>query len=108
MTQITGTLISRAPDGIQATTEQCEQARLIRDIFENPFRRVAFDAAWRTSTVTELAGGIYEERVFDRLPILADALQDAGCDHPDILDHCRSDGPHVRSCRVVDLPLGKS
>jgi hypothetical protein len=79
----------------------------IRDIFGNPFRPVAVDPSWRTSTVVALAEGIYAERAFDRLPILADALQDAGCDHPDMLNHCRSDGPHVRGCWVVDLVLGK-
>ena len=60
------------------------------------------------STVVSLAEGIYAERAFDRLPILADALQDAGCDNPDVLDHCRGDGPHARVCWVVDLILGKT
>jgi hypothetical protein len=88
--------------------EMAEQCRLVRDIFGNPFRPVALDAAWLTSTVVALAKGIYEERAFDRMPILADALQDAGCDHPDILDHCRGPGPHVRGCWVVDLILDKT
>ncbi|HUR54864.1 MAG TPA: hypothetical protein VMZ71_12080 [Gemmataceae bacterium] len=84
------------------------EARLLRCIFGNPFRPVSPDQSWRTSTVVALAGGIYEERAFDRLPILADALMDAGCDYPDILAHCHSDGPHVRGCWVVDLLLGKA
>jgi hypothetical protein len=43
------------------------------------------------------------------MPILADALQDAGCDNDDILDHCRdSNGAHTRGCWVVDILLGKS
>ena len=79
---------------------------LLRDILGNPFRPVALDPEWRTSTVVALAQGIYEERAFDRLPILADALQDAGCENEDILNHCRSKGPHVRGCWVVDLLLG--
>ena len=66
------------------------------------------DPSWLTSTVLALAGGIYEERAFDRLPILADALMDAGCANDDVLNHCRSDGPHVRGCWVVDLILGKA
>jgi hypothetical protein len=82
--------------------------RLLRDIFGNPFRPVAVDPRWLTSTVVSLARGIYDERAFDRLPILADALQDAGCDDPDVLGHCRSPGPHVRGCWVVDLVLGRS
>jgi hypothetical protein len=45
-----------------------------------------------------LARGIYEDRAFDRLPLLGDALMDAGCDNDDILAHCRSDGPHTRGC----------
>jgi hypothetical protein len=64
--------------------------------------------SWLTSDVIALASGIYTERAFDRLPILADALQDAGCDNADILDHCRGSGPHVRGCWVVDLLLGKA
>jgi hypothetical protein len=65
---------------------------------------------WRThngGTAIKLAKAIYEERTFDRLPILADALEDAGCDNTDILAHCRSGGEHVRGCWVVDLLLGK-
>ncbi|MBA4064588.1 MAG: hypothetical protein C0501_12920 [Isosphaera sp.] len=83
------------------------QCRLLRDIVGNPFRPVTADPAWVTSTVVQLAAGVYAERAFDRLPILADALQDAGCDHPDVLAHCRGLGPHVRGCWVVDLVLGK-
>jgi hypothetical protein len=81
---------------------------LLRDIFGNPFRPVAINPAWRTPTVFTLATGIYAEGAFDRLPILADALQDAGCDSAEVLDHCRGPGPHVRGCWVVDLLLGKA
>jgi hypothetical protein len=87
--------------------EKAYQAKLIRDIFGNSFCPIAVDLAWLTSTVRSLAEGIYADRAFDRLPILADALQDAGCENADILDHCRSDGPHARGCWVVDLVLGK-
>jgi len=81
---------------------------LLRCMFGNPFRPVAFDPSWRTSTVVALAGGVYADRAFDRLPILADALQDAGCENEDILAHCRGSGPHARGCWVVDMLLGKS
>jgi hypothetical protein len=81
---------------------------LLRDIVGNPFRPVAFDPNWRTSTAVALATRMYDSRDFSVMPILADALQDAGCDHPDILAHCRDDGPHARGCWVVDLVLGKS
>jgi hypothetical protein len=83
------------------------QCLLLRDIFGNPFRPVAIDLSWRTTTVVALAEGIYQDRAFDRMPILADALMDAGCEDEAILEHCRSEGPHVRGCWVVDLILGK-
>ena len=80
---------------------------LFRDLFGNPFRPVTFLPAWRTDTAVTLARQMYDAREFSAMPILADALQDAGCDDPDILDHCRREGPHVRGCWVVDLVLGK-
>ena len=73
----------------------------------NPFRPVAVDPAWLTSNVVDLARTIYEDRCFERMPILSDALIDAGCNSDEILDHCKSPGPHVRGCWVVDLILGK-
>jgi hypothetical protein len=81
---------------------------VVRDVVGNPFRPVAFDPAWRTDTAMSLAHGMYESREFGAMPILADALQDAGCDSDDILSHCRdANGVHVRGCWVVDLVLGK-
>lgn len=88
--------------------EQIAQSHLVRDIFGNPFRPVAFDPSWRTSTVVALAQQMYESRDFSPMPVLADALQDAGCEHEAILAHCRGVGPHARGCWVVDLILGKS
>ncbi len=64
--------------------------------------------AWNDATVRNIAKAIYDEQAFDRMPILADALEDAGCDNADILRHCREPGEHVRGCWVVDLLLGKS
>ena len=87
--------------------ELATQCDLFRDIFGNPFRPVAFDPAWRTSTVVALAKQMYKSRDFGAMPILADALQDAGCTSDDILSHSRGPGPHVRGCWVVDLVLGK-
>jgi hypothetical protein len=81
--------------------------RLIRDIFGNPFRPITFSAEWKTDTAVSLARQMYESRDFSAMPILADALQDAGCDNEDILAHCRGPGPHVRGCWVVDLVLDK-
>lgn len=64
--------------------------------------------SWLTSDVLALARQMYESRDFSAMPILADALQDAGCDNPDVLNHCREPGVHVRGCWVVDLVLGKA
>jgi hypothetical protein len=80
----------------------------LRDIFGNPFRPVAFSPAWRTDITVALARQMYEERDFSAMPILADALEEAGCDHPDILGHLRGEGPHVRGCWVLDSLLGKT
>jgi hypothetical protein len=86
------------------------QAALLRDIFGPlPFRPVAIDPRWLTwnyGTVPAVARRIYEERAFHDLPIVADALEDAGCTDADLRSHCRSCGPHVRGCWVVDLLLG--
>ncbi len=77
-------------------------------LFGNSFRPVALDPAWLTPTVRGLAQGIYDDRAFDRPPILADALEDAGCTDEQILSHCRGPGPHARGCFVIDCLLGKS
>jgi hypothetical protein len=84
-----------------------ELVQFVRDIFGNPFRPVAFDPRWRSADAVGLARGIYDERAFERLPLLADALMDAECGDEQVLSHCRSEGPHVRGCWVVDLVLGK-
>ncbi len=86
------------------------QASYIRDIFANPFRPVSLSPlwlAWNDGAVRKMSQAIYDERAFDRLPLLADALEDAGCTSGDILAHCRGPGPHVRGCWAVDLLLGK-
>jgi hypothetical protein len=84
-------------------------ADLLRDIIGNPFRAVTFSPDWRTSTAVQLARQMYDSRDFAPMPILADALQDAGCEQADVLAHCRDPGAvHVRGCWVVDLVLGKS
>ncbi|MCI0458097.1 MAG: hypothetical protein L0Z62_14130 [Gemmataceae bacterium] len=84
-----------------------DEAHLLRDLFGNPFRTVAVDRGWVKPAVVALARSIYEERLFEDLPVLADALEEAGCTNADILSHLRGPGPHVRGCWVVDLILGK-
>ncbi len=81
--------------------------RALACVFGDPFRPVGFDPSWRSETAVALAKGIYDDRAFDRLPILADALEEAGCDAADVLNHCRGPGPHARGCWVVDGVLGK-
>jgi hypothetical protein len=99
---------ARAAEGAAGrTAEWTRQSATIRCIFGNSFRYVSFYQEWPTDTVLALANGMYESHDFSAMPILADALQDAGCDNIDILDHCRGPGPHVRGCWVVDLVLGK-
>jgi len=85
------------------------QPQFLRDLFgPHPFRRVTAHSDWLTSTVVALAKGIYEDRAFGAMPILGDALQDAGCDDADVLNHCRHGGGHVRGCWVLDILPGKS
>ena len=86
-----------------------QYAKVLREYFHNPFRPIAFDPSWRTSTAVGLAQTMYDARNFHAMPILADALQDAGCEDAAILDHCRDENNlHVRGCWVVDLVLGKA
>jgi hypothetical protein len=84
------------------------QVVLLRDIFGNPSRPAVLSETWRTSDAVGLARSMYDSRDFVPMPILADALEDAGCDSADILGHCRAEAPHVRGCWVVDQVLGKS
>ena len=87
--------------------EQATQADLLRHIFGNPFKPFTLNHFWLTSTVIALAQQMYESRDFSAMPILADALQDAGCDNNEILLHCHGPGPHVRGCFLIDVLLGK-
>jgi hypothetical protein len=91
--------------------ERAAQCRLLRDIAgPRPFRRLRLEAgrrACQNEVPAGIAARIYQERAFDRLPVLADALEDAGCADADLLAHCRGSGEHVRGCWAVDLLLGK-
>jgi hypothetical protein len=97
----------RSPSKLEHDREQSAQCAVIRDIFGNPFHPIDIDPSWLTPQVVALAQEIFDYRAFDRLPSLADALEEAGCDDQEILDHCRGPGPHLRGCWVVDLILGK-
>jgi hypothetical protein len=99
--------------GAAATTTQEELrpfADLLRDVFRNPFRdALPFDHAAlapKGSQVANVARTIYDEHRWDELPVLADALEEAGCADAEILGHCRGGGPHARGCWVLDLVMG--
>jgi hypothetical protein len=108
--------ISRRQDREEVNRQARRQYRIIvcsllREVFGNPFRPMAVDPrwlSWNGATVPRLAQDIYDDRDFDRLSVLADALEEAGCVSSEILAHCRAPGRHVRGCWVVDLLLGKS
>jgi hypothetical protein len=90
--------------------ELLAQCHLVRELCGNPFRRVAANSEWlrwHDGTVEKMARMIYEERCFDDLPILADALEDAGCDDAALLRHCRAGGEHVRGCWALDRLLAR-
>jgi len=96
------------------TAERLWQAGILRDIVGNPFRPVTLHPTWRTSTVRTLVQAVYDDRQVpsgffnnQRLSVLADALEEAGCNNADILNHCRQQGEHMRGCWVLDLILGK-
>jgi hypothetical protein len=79
---------------------------LLREVFGNPFRRKVPDPAWLVwngGIVVKLAQGIYEDRAFDRMTILADALEESGCPDQDLLTHCRQATGHVRGCWALDF-----
>jgi hypothetical protein len=102
--------LSGAKDETAIAAEEKWRANCLRDIFGNPFRPVSVNPgwlAWKEGAVRKMAQMIYDDRSFSDLPILADALEEAGCADPAILAHCRAGGEHVRGCWVVDLLLGK-
>jgi hypothetical protein len=114
------TVVSRRAAGVTAdaadsdsaaAVENVGQVSLLHDIFGSlPFHPVTIDPSWlgwNGGTIPKLAEAIYDDRRFSDLPILADALEEAGCTDADILSHCRSGGEHVRGCWVIDLLLGK-
>jgi hypothetical protein len=84
------------------------QSNMLRDIFGNPFHPTTLDPAWLTPTVKALAQAIYTDRTFEAMPVMGDALEEAGCTNEDVLSHCRGPGLHTRGCWALDLVLGKT
>jgi hypothetical protein len=93
------------PEAVRA--ERRAHAALMRCVFRSTLSPVVFDPAWRTDTVVALAAQMRALRDYSAVPILADALQEAGCDDERVLAHCRCGGPHARGCWVCDLVLEK-
>jgi hypothetical protein len=91
------------------SSRQCvfQPAPILREVFGNPFRPVTIAPVCRTSKAIAIAQAIYDERRFTDNGILAGALEDAGCDHPEVVGHLRNDGEHCRGCWATDLVLGK-
>lgn len=99
-----------AQDGRGRDTEDAGQAEVLREILGNPLRQTAVDPGWlhrNDGAAQKLAQVIYDERAFERMPILADAPEEAGCFDEEILGHCREAGSHVRGCWLSDLLLGR-
>lgn len=93
-----------------ASYERLIQCELVRDAFGNPFRPQPLDPAWlhwHDGCVVKMARTIYEDRRFEDMPILADALEESGCDNELILEHCREPAEHARGCWVLDVILGR-
>ncbi len=94
--------------GFELDGQSAHVASMIREIWGNPFREVRLDPQWQTSTVLHMAQACYEHRNIHLLPILADALSDAGCTNIDLLAHLRSEGIHNYGCWALDIVLEKS
>lgn len=103
----TGTIHRLAASGyISLLGLEPRSVRLLREVFQ-PYRDVQCRPIWRTQVVRDLAQGIEQEKAYERMDILADALEDAGCSDSLLLDHCRSGGRHVRGCWALDWIQGK-
>jgi hypothetical protein len=99
-----------AARAVPDSDERVAQARLVRCLWGDPFRKPRAHTAflpWNTSSAVNLAQSIYDARAFERLSELADELEKADCDDANVVGHCREAGPHARGCWVVDRILGK-
>jgi hypothetical protein len=103
-------LVYLAPEAEREAVRQRETlatCALIREIFGNPFQRLSLKRAWLSNQVLDLAAALYEDRDVEAMPILADALEEAGCTEAALLEHCRGGGPHVRGCWALDAVLAR-
>jgi hypothetical protein len=84
------------------------RARILRCLLGNPFRPIASRVVEYPTHLVAWAHGIYDERAFDEMPILGDALDEAGCTDQPLLDHLRDPGVHVRGCWAIDRLTGRN
>jgi hypothetical protein len=99
-----------AESALKVAREQLDDRSVLGDLFGNPFRPIAISPAWLAwhhRTIPRLAQAIYDDRAFDRMPVLADALEEAGCADVEMLGHCRGLEPHFRGCFLLDAILTK-
>ncbi|OAI38703.1 hypothetical protein AYO40_01735 [Planctomycetaceae bacterium SCGC AG-212-D15] len=97
--------LSFIDDSTAKAIEQESQARLLRCIFGNPFHPVTLEPSLLSDSVAKIAKAIYDERAFDRMPILADALEESGMADGEVIAHLRGPGPHCRGCFALDAVL---
>jgi hypothetical protein len=111
------TMLHELPDALQHAiapdldNPELGQTSLLRCIVGNPWHPISIDPAvltWQQGTVVNMAKAIYEERKWEDMPLLGDALEEAGCTDQAVLDHCRGLGPHARGCFVVDAILDRT
>jgi hypothetical protein len=108
---VTAAGVKQPEHGLAINDAFRRQAVLVRDIFGNPFRPFrlyAGDLGGKEGVVAKIARTIYDEHRFDEMPVLADALEEAGCADHEMVEHCRAPGEHARGCWVLDALLDKS
>ena len=108
---LTGSRRLSAKEKLAWENRRAGECEVFREVFGNPYRppivEKATRLAWSDTTVTKFAQVVYEQRQFSDFPVLADALEEAGCGNVAVLDHCRQPGEHVLGCWGLDLLLGK-
>jgi hypothetical protein len=102
--------IGEVAEAIGVPWTRMQGAAFLYDIIGNPFQQVSFDLTLlgRNEAISQLAEAIYTERAFHRMPMLGDALAEAGFNDAAILEHLRGPGPHYRGCWALDLILNRS
>ncbi|MDP6446779.1 MAG: hypothetical protein QF805_23510, partial [Pirellulaceae bacterium] len=85
----------------EASRQRTRQAAVVRDVIPSPFGPVAWSDSWLSSDVIQLAAAMYDSSDYSNIMLLHDALCEAGCQLPEVLDHCRRPF-HTRGCWLVE------